>query len=87
LTPRYCDVSRDFMSALSSPITTQVGSCFELANQNPLFGLISPDNFLYYPILGVFILTGVPSAGMLWSKATKAANDEADRQDRLDGYK
>ena len=75
------------MSALSSPITTQVGSCFELANQNPLFGLISPDNFLYYPILGVFILTGVPSAGMLWSKATKAANDEADRQDRLDGYK
>jgi hypothetical protein len=64
-----------------------VGSCFELANQNALFGVIQPDNFLYYPILGVFILTGLPSAGVLWSKATKAANDEADRLDKADGYK
>ena len=64
----------------------QVGSCFELAAKNPLFGIIQPDSPLYYPILGVFILTGLPTASVLWGKAIKAANEETERMDRMDGY-
>lgn len=40
----------------------QVGSIFEYFNQNPLFGVVQPDNPLWAPILGVFAVTGFPSA-------------------------
>ena len=63
-----------------------MGSCFELAYKNPIFGLVGPENFLYYPILGIFILTGPFTAWKLWSKAISAANAETERMDKQDGY-
>lgn len=41
----------------------QVGSIFEFANRNPIFGVLPPDNFLWAPILLFFSITGFPSAG------------------------
>ncbi|KAK3252386.1 hypothetical protein CYMTET_38317 [Cymbomonas tetramitiformis] len=67
-------------------IIAVIGSCFELAYKNPIFGVVESDSPLYYPILGVFIVTGPFSAASLWKKAIKSANDFADEQDRLDGY-
>lgn len=63
-----------------------VGSVFEYANKNPIFDVIYPDSALYTPILGLFALTGLPSAGFLFYKAVTAANKEAERMDKLDGY-
>lgn len=40
-----------------------VGSMFEIANKHPLFGVIQPDNFLWFPVLGLFAATGLPTAG------------------------
>jgi hypothetical protein len=40
-----------------------VGSIFEWTAKNPIFGVLPPDNFLYTPILGLFALTGLPTAG------------------------
>ena len=41
----------------------QVGSIFELINQNPIFGVVGPDSPLYLPILGTFAVTGFPTTG------------------------
>ena len=62
-----------------------VGSVFEFTNKNPIFDVIYPDSPLYAPILGVFALTGLPTAGYLFIKAVSAANAEAERMDELDG--
>ena len=45
----------------------QVGSIFELINQNPIFGVVAPGNPLYLPILGTFAVTGFPTTGALTS--------------------
>lgn len=73
---------------LSSAIVAiaAVGSIFEYANKNPVFNIIYPDSPLYVPILAVFALTGLPSSGYLFYKAVSAANKEAERMDKLDGY-
>ena len=62
-----------------------VGSCFEFANQNPIFGVVGPDSPLYGPILGLFAVTGIPTAGVLFFKGVSAANAEAERMDAMDG--
>lgn len=62
-----------------------VGSIFEFANKNPIFDIIYPDSPLYTPILGLFSVTGIPTAGYLFFKAVGAANAEAERMDKLDG--
>lgn len=74
---------------LSSAIVAiaAVGSIFEWANGNPIFGALPPSSPLYTPILGLFALTGLPTAGVLFFKAISTANAEAERQDRLDGFK
>lgn len=41
----------------------QVGSIYEYANRNPIFGLVQPGNPLWAPILGFFAITGLPLAG------------------------
>lgn len=41
----------------------QVGSIFEYANKNAIFGVVKPDSFLWAPILLFFAVTGFPSAG------------------------
>ncbi|KAG0593309.1 hypothetical protein M758_1G313600 [Ceratodon purpureus] len=63
-----------------------VGSIFEYFNQNPLFGVVQPDNPLWAPILGVFAITGFPSAGFLFYKAISLANKASEEADRADGY-
>lgn len=62
-----------------------VGSIFEFANKNPIFDIVYPDSPLYTPILGLFSVTGIPTAGYLFFKAVGAANAEAERMDKLDG--
>lgn len=62
-----------------------VGSCFEFANQNPIFGVVGPDSPLYAPVLGLFAVTGIPTAGLLFFKGVTAANAEAERMDAMDG--
>ncbi|GBG73509.1 hypothetical protein CBR_g16852 [Chara braunii] len=61
-----------------------VGSIFEYFNKNPVFGVVPPDSPFYAPILGFFVLTGFPTAGFLWFKATQAANAIAERMDKED---
>ena len=122
-----------YMWASELLATLQVGSIFEYANRNPLFGAVKPDNFLWAPILLFFAITGFPSAGncstlpygcvlmlaellvqynvhphalitavalkctktpmsahgaagFLFIKAINAANKDAERQDKIDGY-
>jgi hypothetical protein len=58
---------------------------FEFFNKNPVFGVVQPDSPLYLPILGLFALTGLPTAGWLFYKAVSVANAEADRMDEVDG--
>lgn len=57
---------------------------FEWTAKNPIFGVLPPDNILYTPILGIFAITGLPTAGWLFFKAISAANAEADRMDNID---
>lgn len=66
--------------------TAAIGSLFEWSNKNPVFGLLPPSSPFYTPILGFFAITGLPSAGFLFTKAIKAANEAADRQDKADGF-
>ncbi|KAI8466053.1 MAG: hypothetical protein J3K34DRAFT_524816 [Monoraphidium minutum] len=63
-----------------------VGSFFEYADRNPIFGVVQPDSPLWAPILGLFAITGLPTAGFLFFKGVTAANEAADTQDRIDGY-
>lgn len=63
----------------------QIGSVFEFANKNPIFGVIQPDSPLYTPILGIFALTGLPTAAWLFLKAVTVANEVADKMDEADG--
>lgn len=53
-----------------------VGSMFEIANRHALFGVIQPDNFLWFPILGLFAATGLPTAGALTPNALFACAAE-----------
>lgn len=63
-----------------------VGSIFEYFNQNPLFGVVQPDNPLWTPVLGLFAITGLPTAGFLFYKAISLANKASEEADRADGY-
>ena len=63
-----------------------VGSIFEYANKNPIFDVVDPDSPLYVPILALFSVTGLPSSAYLFYRAVTAANKEAERMDKLDGY-
>ena len=45
------------------PAVCQVGSIFEFADKNPIFGVVRPDSPLWAPILGFFALTGLPLSG------------------------
>ena len=64
-----------------------VGSVFEYTAKNPIFDIIEADSPLYAPILGLFAITGLPTAAYLFYKSVSAANKEAERMDKIDGYK
>lgn len=63
-----------------------VGSIFEFAYKDAIFGVIQPDNVLWAPILGFFVLTGLPLAAFLFFSGVNAANEAAEQQDKVDGY-
>ncbi|KAL3697292.1 hypothetical protein R1sor_011368 [Riccia sorocarpa] len=63
-----------------------VGSIFEYFNGNPIFGIVQPDSPLWAPILGIFSITGLPSAGFLFYKGVKLANKASEDIDREDGF-
>lgn len=63
-----------------------VGSIFEYFDRNAIFGVVQPDSPLWAPILGLFGITGLPTAGFLFFKGVNAANEAAEMQDRIDGY-
>lgn len=63
-----------------------VGSIFEYLDRNAVFGVIQPDSPLWAPVLGLFAITGLPTAGFLFFKGVQAANEAAEMQDRIDGY-
>ncbi|KAF3774236.1 hypothetical protein EJ110_NYTH48940 [Nymphaea thermarum] len=77
-----------YVYLLASAVTAiaAIGSIFEYVNQRPVFGVISPDNVVYAPLLGFFVFTGVPTSAFLWFKSVQAANKEAEEQDRRDGF-
>lgn len=74
---------------LASAITAiaAIGSVFEYVNQKPVFGVLGSDSVFYAPVLGLFAFTGIPTAAFLWFKSVQVANQEAEEQDRRDGYK
>ncbi|KAF6253567.1 hypothetical protein COO60DRAFT_1643054 [Scenedesmus sp. NREL 46B-D3] len=53
-----------------------VGSVFEYLDRNAIFGVVQPDSPLWAPVLGLF----------LFFKGVNAANEAAERQDKMDGY-
>ena len=71
---------------LTPPCHMQIGSIFEYINQHALFDVVQPDSPLYVPILAFFALTGLPSSAFLFYKSVQAANRDAERMDKLDGY-
>ena len=48
--------------------------------------MLPPDSPLWAPVVGLFAVTGLPTAGVLFFKGVQAANEAAERQDRIDGY-
>ncbi|EEF33846.1 uncharacterized protein LOC8258760 [Ricinus communis] len=77
-----------FVYLLASAITAiaAIGSVFEYANQNPVFGILKSDSIFYAPLLGFFAFTGIPTSAFLWFKSVQVANKEAEEQDKRDGY-
>ncbi|KAH7543894.1 hypothetical protein ACOSP7_031213 [Xanthoceras sorbifolium] len=63
-----------------------IGSMFEYANQNPVFGIVKSDSIFYAPLLGFFVFTGFPTSAFLWFKSVQVANKEAEEQNKRDGY-
>lgn len=77
-----------YVYLLASAITAiaAIGSVFEYVNQRPVFGILNSDSIFYAPLLGFFAFTGIPTSAFLWLKSVKAANKEAEEQDRRDGF-
>lgn len=66
--------------------TAAVGSVFEYANKNAVFGVLPPESPLWAPVLGLFAITGLPTAAALFFKGVAAANASFEAQDKADGY-
>lgn len=64
-----------------------IGSIFEYVNQKPVFGVLNSDSIFYAPVLGFFAFTGIPTSAFLWFKSVQVANEEAEEQDRRDGFR
>ncbi|XP_057525285.1 uncharacterized protein LOC130804744 [Amaranthus tricolor] len=78
-----------YVYLLASAITAiaAIGSIFEYANKNPVFGVLNSDSIFYAPLLGFFAFSGIPTSAFLWFKSVQAANKEAEEQDRRDGFR
>ncbi|GAB5363551.1 hypothetical protein AAMO2058_000893200 [Amorphochlora amoebiformis] len=63
-----------------------IGSGFEIAAKNPVFGVIPPESPLWLPILAFFAITGIPSAIWLFTKGVQGFNSWQEAIDRMDGY-
>lgn len=63
-----------------------VGCIFEYLDKNPFFGIVQPDSPLWAPILITLAVTGFPTSAFLFYKGVDGFNEEADRQNKIDGY-
>eukprot|EP00470_Lotharella_oceanica_P005522 CAMPEP_0170174904 /NCGR_PEP_ID=MMETSP0040_2-20121228/8088_1 /TAXON_ID=641309 /ORGANISM="Lotharella oceanica, Strain CCMP622" /LENGTH=110 /DNA_ID=CAMNT_0010416729 /DNA_START=269 /DNA_END=601 /DNA_ORIENTATION=+ len=63
-----------------------IGSFYEIAAKNPVFGVIPYGNPLWLPILGFFGITGLPSATWLFIQGVNGFNEWQAALDRMDGY-
>ena len=70
--------------SLSLP-SDQIASIFEYTYQNPIFSVVPPTSFLYKPILGIFVFTGLPLSAYLFYEAIKSANELSESMDKQDG--
>jgi hypothetical protein len=52
-----------FVAAAVCATIVQVGSVFEYFDKNAIFGVVQPDSPLWLPIIGLFAITGLPTAG------------------------
>ena len=73
-----------FPSAIAD--TLQAGSFFEWTYKAPIFGVIPAENFLYTPLLAIFGFGGVGASVYLFVQGVNAANEAAERMDKIDGY-
>jgi len=62
-----------------------IASIFEYTYQNPIFSVVPPTSFLYKPILGIFVFTGLPLSAYLFYEAIKSANELSESMDKQDG--
>jgi len=76
-----------YLIASSFVAIAAIGSIFEYTSKKPIFDIIEADSPLYAPILGFFAITGLPTAAYLFYRSVEAANKEAERMDKVDGYK
>ncbi|KAL5985044.1 hypothetical protein ACLOJK_038881 [Asimina triloba] len=79
--PFYVYLLASTMTAIAA-----IGSVFEYVNQRPVFGVVNSDSVFYAPLLGFFVITGLPTSAFLWFKSVQAANKAAEEQDRKDGF-
>ena len=63
-----------------------VGCIFEYVDRNPFFGLVQPESPLWAPILISLAVTGFPTSALLFKKGVDGFNEDADRQNKIDGY-
>ena len=64
----------------------QAGCFFEWTYKAPIFGVVEPDFFLYTPILATLGFGGVGASVVLFVQGVSAANEAAERMDKIDGY-
>eukprot|EP00469_Lotharella_globosa_P012844 CAMPEP_0167778366 /NCGR_PEP_ID=MMETSP0111_2-20121227/4213_1 /TAXON_ID=91324 /ORGANISM="Lotharella globosa, Strain CCCM811" /LENGTH=203 /DNA_ID=CAMNT_0007668661 /DNA_START=21 /DNA_END=632 /DNA_ORIENTATION=+ len=63
-----------------------IGSFYEIAAKNPVFGVIPYGNPLWLPILAFFGITGLPSATWMFIQGVNGFNEWQAALDRMDGY-
>ena len=74
-----------YLLASSIVAIASIASIFEYTYQNPIFSVVPPTSFLYKPILGIFVFTGLPLSVYLFYQAITSANELADSMDKQDG--
>mmetsp|Transcript_8435 Transcript_8435/g.20911 ORF Transcript_8435/g.20911 Transcript_8435/m.20911 type:complete len:184 (-) Transcript_8435:1055-1606(-) len=76
-----------YLLASSIIAIAAIASIFEYTYQNAIFSVIPPTSFLYKPILGIFVFTGLPLSMYLFYKAIQAANELSESMDQIDDMK
>ena len=71
----------------AAALRAQTGSIYEYAAGHAVFGVLPRESPLWAPVLLTFIITGFPMSGYLFTRCVAAANAEAERADKIDGFR